>query len=500
MANVKRNPYIIYLIVALGVFLVLLCCANERSYAAAAIKPGIPAPGYEDPTPAPQQNLQVFPTPKPQPSPSKQIGQYASPRPSPTADPMIQERIREAVERAFVIDIEPTPPKATEKRVMGAEEAAESAVEAAAASFRGMEITRLNIVKQIDSLRSSVNMAIQALDADDRYKELVELEERWTVTLEPELVFELEMYRAMDYKELNSDERRQLISIREMGYERFNLNLTRVDHNIEIVRNQLMYAAYAQYAGIAKMQAAIGIQRAALELQYANLEIIRKRYELGVATRIETENAEFSYEAALIELGRQERSLKSLVTGFNRLVGENLATSYQDFDRSVLAPSVRRMDEPADKFLARALENRSEVLLAYAEMDLAQRQAKLYETEITNFATLDDKREAEQTAEESAITYDLALQDVEDDINNAYKQLTALRGVTSYYESQIQTARENYERTQTLFELGLTTAVNVDQVRISMSQAEMMYENNLIDIWQQHKKLEIVSGIGPGRL
>jgi len=484
--------------------LLLIFGLTATAFAGSDAVPGTPvgaaviAPSVTAPTPTPKVVPQVTQTPRPTPTPWNQLGHSTSPSPSPTTNPMVLEWIRNDIEKAFTSDVEPTPAVATKDKQLTAQQAAEGAVEAAKASFKGMEIARLNIQKQIDSLRNAVNMAITALEMDDRYRVLVEAEEKWGETLEEELIFELEMFRMMKYTELTSDERRELISIRDMGYERFNLNIKRVNHNMEITRNQLAYAAYAQYAGIAKMQAAMAIQREALDLQLTNLEILKKKYELGAATRIEVENAELSYEKALIDIRKQQRSLTSLVTGFNRLVGENLSTSYQDFDRTKLAPP--RRDDAVDAYIARALEKRSEVLLAGEEMSLAQRQAKLYDTELTNFRTLDDKQDAIQAAEEAEITYDMTVQDVEAEINAAYKQLVNLRGVTAYYESQIRTAEENFERAQKLFELGMTTAVSVDQVRMSMSQAKMQLENNLIDIWQQRQKLDIISGIGPGGL
>ena len=371
-------------------------------------------------------------------------------------------------------------------------------MDAAEASFYSLQLTRRNIVLQIGSLRDSVNMAIKALEMDDRYKVLIADEDSWDEEYHAELIFELEMYRNMKYKELTSDERRELINIRDMGYERFNLNLKRVDNNVEIMRNQLMYAAYAQYTGIAKMQAAIILQQEAMDLQLKNLTVLKARYEIGSASRIEVENAELSYLKAEIDMRKQKRSMTSLLTGFNRLVGENLATDYQDFDRSQLKPPKR--DEPVEAYLEKALENRSEIIMAAEELSLAQRQAELYETEITNFRTLDDRQDVYQAAAEAVITYDITVQDVEAEIKSAYKQLVALRGVTRYYESQIKTAQENCERTQVLLDMGMTTAVNVDQVKMSLAQAEMQLENNLIDIWQQRKKLEIISGIGPGGL
>ncbi|MCL2057896.1 MAG: TolC family protein [Oscillospiraceae bacterium] len=483
------------LAIAVAFALAFALSAPISAHAARSIDPQ-PPPGA---TPVPTGNVPITtPTPRPTSTPWNQLGHNVTPRPDPTANPMIQQFIREDVERASKIDVAPTPPNAAKDKQLSAKQAADFAVTAAKASFLGMEITRLNIQKQVDSLRESVNMAIQVLDADDRYRVLLDAEDLWGDRLEEDLQFELEMYRMMDYKELTSDERRELISVRDMGYERFNLNIKRVDYNIEIVRNQVIYAAYAQYAGIAKMQAAIAITQEALDLQLKNLEILRVKYELGTATRIEVENAELSYEKAQVDMRRQKRSLTSLTTGFNRHVGENLATTYQDFDRAQLAPP--RSDSPVDSYIKRALEQRSEILLAKQEMELAQRQVVLYETEITKFSTLDDKQDAAQAAEEAEIDYDAVLWDVEAEINEAYKQLVALRGVTAYYESQIETAQENYDRMQVLFEMGMTTAVSVEQVGMSLSQARMQLENNLIDIWLQRQKLDIISSIGPGGL
>ena len=430
----------------------------------------------------------------PLPSPGAEL----STTPQPTANPLIQQFIREDIEKATQINVAPTPPKATKNKRLDVKEAADSAVEAAKASFLTLDITKLNIQKQADSLRESVNMAIRALDADDRFRVLVEAEELWGERLDFELQLELEMYRMIDYTELTSDQRRELISVRDMGYERFNLNIVRVDHNIEITRNQLIYAAYAQYAGVAKLQAAIALQQEALDLQKKNLDILKVKYDVGTATRVEVDNAELSYERAQIDIRRQRRSLTSLVTALNRLVGENLATTYRDFDTSKLVPP--RRDEPVDKYISDALANRSEILLAKAEMDLAQKQAKLYETEITNFSTLDDKQDALQAADEAEISYEVIVQDVEAEINAAYKQLVALRGMTAYYESQIKTAQDNYDRTQALYDLGMTTAVSVEQLAMSLAQSKIQLENNYIDIWQQQQKLAIISGIGPGGL
>ena len=474
--------------------LLIMFGVSNEAHSALSIEP-LSSPGV---TPGASMVPITPTTPKPTATAWNQLGNSVTPTPQPTANPMVQQFIREDIEKVLIIDVQPTPPRATKNKQLSIKQAADDAVEAAKASFLTLEIMRLNIQKQADSLRESVNMAIRALDADDRYKELIDLEDMWGEKLDFELQLELEMYRLISYEELTSDQRRELISVRDMGYDRFNLNIKRVNYNIEIMQNQLIYAAYAQYAGVAKMQAAIAIQSDALDLQKKNLDILKIKYDLGTAARIDVENAELSYEKAKIEIRRSQRSLTSLITNFNRLLGENLATTYREFDRTKLEPP--RRDDPVEKYLSSALEKRSEILLAKEEMELAQRQAKLYETEITKFSTLNDKQEAQQTAEEAEIDYDAVVHDVEAEINAAYKQLVSLRGLTSYYESQIKTAQENLDRMQTLYELGMSTAVSVDQVAMSLTQAKIQLENNLIDIWQQRQKLEIISSVGPGGL
>jgi hypothetical protein len=421
-----------------------------------------------------------------------------SPTPSPTAKPTVQGSIREGVASADATDIEPTPPKASKDLALDPAEAAERAIAAAKASFRGLDISKLNAQKQIDTLRSSVNMAITALEADNRYKTLKAEEELWGEKLEPELRFELKAYQNRGYKELTSDERRQLINARDLGYEQFNSNLKRIDYTTETTKHTLTYGAYAQFAGIAKLQSAVSLQQEALELQRQSLEILNKKFELGAAARVEVSSAEIAYEKAQIDLRKTQRSLTSLVTGFNKLLGENLETTYQEFDRKKIMPKAK--DDPVEKYLERALTERSEILLAASAKSLAERQAALYETEITKLTTLDDKREAIQTAEEAAIDYDAAVLAVESGIRDAYKQLRALRSTVANSERQVQTAQDNYDRAQKIYELGMSTTATVDQARVALTQAKMTLENSKIDVWLQQQKLEIISGIGPGSL
>ena len=483
-------------LMAFMLFVMVCLCFSGRAFAALAIEP-LPSPGAET---APTASMVPIttPTPRPKATPENQLGKSVTPTPSPTADPMINESIRNEVNKVFTSHVEPTPAKASRGVSLSVRQAAAGAIHAADPSFKTMEISRSNIQKSIDTLRNSVNMAIQALDADDRYHELLDAEDLWEEDLDPELAFELDMYRQMKYEELTSDQRRQLIMVRDLGYEQFNFNITQLDYNVEIMKNQLTYGAYAQYSGIAKMQAAIALQKEALELQNTNLEILKKKYELGMATRIDVEDAELSYEKSKIDLRRQQRSLTSLITGFNKLLGENLATTYQDFDRTKLTPTLK--DKSVNVYITSALKNRSEILIAQESLSLAQRQAALYDNEISNARTLNDKQDAIQAAQEAEIKYDLAVQDVRSGINDAYKQLVALRGLKAYYESQIQTAQDNYDKAQKLYEYGMTTAVSVDQVRMSLTQAKMQLEMNLIDTWLQQQKLEIMSGIGPGNI
>ena len=503
-AHITARKYSIFrrsVAAAAGMLLtIIIClCFSARLYAASEIAPLRPAEAAAaapsgGSTPVPQ----TYSTPRPNPTPWNQLGNLVTPKPEPTSDPMLQKTIRENVEKVFTSDVKPTPAKATANKQLSVSQAAKDAVDAAYASFRTMQITRSNIEKQVEQLRTGVNMAISALDMDDRYHVLMSAEDLWGKELDLELQMELAMYRQMKYKELTLDERRDLISIRDMGYDRFHFNIRKVDYNIEIMKNQLAYAAYAQYAGIAKMQSAIDIRQKGLDLQKKNLDILKAKYDIGTATRIEYENAEFAYEKAQIEMRAQKRSLTSLVSGFNRLVGENLATTYRNFDRFSLMPAKR--DKKSGDYLKSALQNRSEVLIAKEELDLASRQAKLYEIPVSHHDTLADKQEAIQAAEEAGINYDAAVQGIESEIKAAYKQLVALRGLTPYYESQTKSAKENLDRTVKLLELGMTTAAAVDQVYMTVTQAQMQLDNNKTDIWLQQKKMEIICGIGPGGL
>ena len=89
---------------------------------------------------------------------------------------------------------------------------------------------------------------------------------------------------------------------------------------------------------------------------------------------------------------------------------------------------------------------------------------------------------------------------VESSIRSAYKQLQSLRGVIAYNQSQVKSAQTTYERTQKMFELGMTTQTTVESANIALLQAKMQLENSRIDIWLQERKMDIICGIGPGNL
>jgi outer membrane protein TolC len=347
------------------------------------------------------------------------------------------------------------------------------------------------------SLRNGVSAAIQALQADDRYKELKDEEEKYGDHMEPLLRFELDAYISMGYKELNADQRKDLAASRDLGYEQYNFNLTRIDYNIEILKNSQKYMAYAQYAGVAKLQSAAALQQEAMDVQKTALDTLKKKYELGAAARAEVDSAEIAFEKAALELNRTKRTLQSTVTSLNKLLGENLETTYQDFDRTKLAPGKR--SRSLETYLNRALAERSEILIAAENKKVAAQQASYYDNPYT-LQSVDEGKEKAQSAEEAAIEYDSAAQSVEDGIRSAYKQLQSLRGVIAYNESQVESAQKNHDRTQKLYDLGTVAKSGVDATSTALTQAKIQLENSLIDVWLQERKLEIISGIGPGGL
>jgi len=434
----------------------------------------------------------------------------------PTADPMLQDVIREGVDRIVVTDVMPTPAVPSRNVALTVDDAVERAMEAATPNIRTMELMRRNVVRQIQRVREAVNMAITVLSIDDRYQELAREDEIWGGIrdeddnyvigpdgrilhdlLHPQLRMELAMFQAMGYEELRYADRLALEVLRDLGYAQFNINVTLIDHNIDIMKRGIEFAVYAQYAGIAQMQGALELQRAALENTARTLEIARRRYELGHAPRVEVDAVQATFERAELEIARSERSLRSLVTSFNRTIGENLDTTYRDFDLSLLAPA--ETVPSLEYYMEKALQERSEALIAAERMRIAEAEADHFRAVYRGERTY-ERFVRVQAAEEAALNYELARNSVEADVRRAYRQLLTLRGTLPVNERQIGIARENFERVQRMYELGTVTASVVNTANLGVMQAELMLANNKINIWTQQKRLEIITGIGPGNL
>jgi outer membrane protein TolC len=482
----------------------LLLAALPAGLAALALAPWLAGPAHAagaaapGPTPAPTPVPQISAGRTPAPTRSEQVS-FPTPTPTPTANPMLQEIIRQGVESADIEGVRPTPARATKDKAMSLKEAVGMAQEAAAASKGTLELNKLNAQRQVTALNSGVNAAIQALATDDRYKELKKEFETYDVMMDEALAAELAMYEGRGYKELNSDERRQLAATRDYGHIQLNMNIAQLDNSAAILDNSQAYMAYAQYSGVAKLQSAIALQQEALDLQKANLDMLRKQYELGAAARVDVEKAEISYEKAGISLNQTKRTLTSTLTSLNKLIGENLGTTYSDFDREQLRPA--KATPRLQAYLDDALAQRSEILVAEKNKELTKGQSDLYEDDKPyKLQTVDAQKESALTSEEAAINYDLALANVESEIRAAYKQLLSLRAQIAYNESQVSSAQRSYERISKQRELGFTTQASLDAAGMSVTQAKIQLENSRIDVWLQERKLDVISGIGPGGL
>ena len=438
------------------------------------------------------------------------------PTPTPTSDPMLQTTIREAVDKASITDIKPTPARATKDASLSVGEAVDKAIEAAAPSFRTLDIAEENAMKQVASIRGAVNMAIRALNNDDRYQQLADADDIWggekdkdgnyilnpdgTLKgdmLDPVVRAELSIYQAMGYDGLSKDDRLALEVTKDLGYAMFNVNILAIEHSREIAKNSIKYGVYAQYAGIAQMQAALELQKTAFEITGKTLEITQRRLELGYASKVELDSTQAAYNKAALEIVRSERSLKSLTASFNNMLGENLDTTYKSFDTNELAPTDMR--EGINHYIEKAQSERSEIILAAERKRLAEAEAEYYMAVYTSDRTF-ERYEKIQAADEAGIEYDLALVSVESDVRSAYKQLLALNGSLPYNERQIEIAKDSLARVQKMYELGTVTLNTVDSAAVAVSQAELQLVNNMINIWLQQKRLEIICGIGPGNL
>jgi hypothetical protein len=411
---------------------------------------------------------------------------------------MLQEIIREGVEKASIAEPKPTPPKASKNVSLSLKDAVALAQAAAEPNQATLALSKLNAQRQAVALNSGVSSATKALETDDRYKLLKKEEKTYGDNMALDLRMELDAYEGMGYKELNNDERRQLASTRDYALIQLNTGVMQIEHNMLILDNAQAYSAYSAYSGVAKLQSAIALQQEANALQEASLAALRKRYELGAASKSELDAAELALEKAVLSLGQTKRSLTSLLATLNNLIGENLATTYADFDRAQLSPA--KATPRLQDYLDKGLSQRSDILLAARSKEVAGGEAGLFSEAPYKPSSVDAGREAVQSADEASLSYDTALVTAESSIRAAYKQLLSLRGLISYNESQVESAQSVHDRIAKQRDLGLATQLSVDSAAMAITQAKIQLENSRIDVWLQERKLDTICSIGPSNL
>ena len=154
---------------------------------------------------------------------------------------------------------------------------------------------------------------------------------------------------------------------------------------LDSTSNSVVIAVKKAYYNILNQNQLINVAREAVKIDELQLEQASEYFKAGVRTRIDITNAQLQLSNSKLDLLKTEFGLESANTSLITILGVKLEKSFsvkkEDIDISTLAKAIVPMQKGSDELVRLGLENRAEIALYKANINLSQSKVKLAQSE-----------------------------------------------------------------------------------------------------------------------
>ncbi|MDO4563383.1 MAG: TolC family protein [Clostridia bacterium] len=238
------------------------------------------------------------------------------------------------------------------------------------------------------------------------------------------------------------------------------------------VESQINYNVTEKYFNVKRLEQLVEISRSSLQIANDNADIVKKQFELGLASKLEVQNVEASVESAAFTLESYKRNLELAAEGLK------IAIQKEDSDEIfVLTDEIALPEMPAlpDTVMEMALESRYDVIAlkkAYELQEMYFNITGLYVLEDTSkyqsvYAdTLSAKYTYENTAKQLALA-----------IRNEYAAvLTAGESILSA-QNALNVKQIEFDSNKIKYEMGLITNLQLTTTMAELENCKVQLEN-----------------------
>jgi outer membrane protein TolC len=243
---------------------------------------------------------------------------------------------------------------------------------------------------------------------------------------------------------------------------------------------------------VLQAQEALAIAEENLRIQNEILENTRKKFDLGMVSKVDTLSAESAAQDAVVKVNAASSGLKSAKMSFN------IRLDFPLMQEVALTDTLHRTDAPEIDLaasIAAALTNRNELrqlrfVLEKEELEIADlATASRYGSEYLTAAL--ELKTAEKNLKDTKAYIEL-------DIRAKYMNLQNLANEIASIEKAAENAKEGYRLAGLSYNAGMNTLVDVQNVQLASYQAQLGLAAKILEYNLAVSDFEIATGYGMG--
>ena len=257
---------------------------------------------------------------------------------------------------------------------------------------------------------------------------------------------------------------------------------------LELARQQLRLRVAEDYFAVLRTENLIQVTQEGLALARRQLEVAQEKFRAGVAAEVEVMRATTQVTDLRATLLQLEGNRNLALLKFRQTLGIPLDAPTRPAQQAV---GFEPLEGSLEEDLARALQQRVEVLQAKAALEAARKQVELSDNSYTPRLQLERARLAAQRAEvalqQARSSIDLSIRQQHQALQDAAQRIEVLK-------ERIREAEETLRMTQSLYEASAATDVELLSAQSALTRARTDYVHALFDY--QLARLRYLQAVG----
>ncbi|QHI72499.1 TolC family protein [Aminipila terrae] len=260
--------------------------------------------------------------------------------------------------------------------------------------------------------------------------------------------------------------------------------------NNEARVNGLKQDAFQKYYTLKNTETQVQIANEGLTLKKNFLETTKRKYQVGMASKSEVDNAENEVKSAEAQLEALKNSLQQLKSNFNSYLGYDISQEVvlTDVIQEIVLPKTNLSDA-----IASALKNRNEMKEASYMVELSQlnfNSYKAYPSSSSKYISAKTQLLNAEIAKQNKPT------DMELDVRKKYDSMMDSYNAVQTGKKTLKSAEDTLNTATRKYNLGMVTITDVQQAQLGLNSAKLSQANALLNYNLSVENYNLSMGVG----